>query len=119
MFIFLLNVFSISGILREENEKRNKYKVDDCRRTHNYDQFICTFLTMLAQKGILPDLVQEHLGTQKKNTSAQQSPSIQSQSTNQTQMKSKVNKTNSKGNTSSNSTRLNTKRKVTSKKGRK
>lgn len=74
---------------------------------------------MLAQKGILSDLVQDHLGTQKKNTSAQQSPSIQSQSTNQTQMKSKANKANSKGNSTSSITRLSTKRKATTKKGRK
>ncbi|KOC66078.1 Ubiquitin carboxyl-terminal hydrolase calypso [Habropoda laboriosa] len=33
--------------LKDENDKRNKYKIDDCRRTHNYDEFICTFLSML------------------------------------------------------------------------
>lgn len=105
--------------MREENEKRNKYKIDDCRRIHNYDQFICTFLTMLAQKGILADLVQQHLGTQKKNMNAQLSLSVQSQSTNQTQVKSKTNKTNSKSNSMSNTTRLRTKRKTTTKKRRK
>lgn len=47
--------------LRDENEKRKKYKIDDCRRTHNYDEFICTFLSMLAQQGKLADLVQQHL----------------------------------------------------------
>ncbi|XP_054290622.1 ubiquitin carboxyl-terminal hydrolase calypso-like [Macrosteles quadrilineatus] len=54
------------GNLRDENEKRKKYKVDDCRRTHNYDEFICTFLSMLAQQGKLADLVQQHLMFQKK-----------------------------------------------------
>lgn len=54
------------GNLRDENEKRKKYKVDDCRRTHNYDEFICTFLSMLAQQGKLADLVQQHLMDQKK-----------------------------------------------------
>ncbi|KAF4522992.1 hypothetical protein B566_EDAN009584, partial [Ephemera danica] len=39
--------------LRDENEKR--------RKTHNYDEFICTFLSMLAQQGKLADLVQQHL----------------------------------------------------------
>lgn len=117
--VFFINLIFL-GILREENEKRNKYKIDDCRRTHNYDQFICTFLTMLAQKGILADLVQQHLGAQKKNTSAQQSLSVQSQSTNQTQVKSKTNKTSSKSSSASTSTtRLRTKRKTTTKKGRK
>lgn len=36
-------------------------QVDDCRRTHNYDEFITTFLTMLAQEGALGELVQQHL----------------------------------------------------------
>lgn len=35
--------------------------MDDCRRTHNYDNFICTFLSMLAQQGALADLVSQHL----------------------------------------------------------
>uniref|UniRef100_A0A1B6LTB0 Ubiquitin carboxyl-terminal hydrolase n=1 Tax=Graphocephala atropunctata TaxID=36148 RepID=A0A1B6LTB0_9HEMI len=54
------------GNLRDENEKRKKYKIDDCRRTHNYDEFICTFLSMLAQQGKLADLVQQHVMYQKK-----------------------------------------------------
>lgn len=36
-------------------------QVDDCRRTHNYDQFICTFLSMLAEQGQLADLVEQQL----------------------------------------------------------
>ncbi|XP_014023074.1 ubiquitin carboxyl-terminal hydrolase BAP1 isoform X2 [Salmo salar] len=36
--------------LKEEVEKRKKYKIDDQRRTHNYDEFICTFISMLAQE---------------------------------------------------------------------
>ncbi|XP_035214692.1 ubiquitin carboxyl-terminal hydrolase calypso-like [Stegodyphus dumicola] len=47
--------------LHDEIEKRKKYKVDDCRRTHNYDQFICTFLSMLAEQGKLADLVEQQL----------------------------------------------------------
>ncbi|KAL1440251.1 hypothetical protein MTO96_009556 [Rhipicephalus appendiculatus] len=38
-----------------------KDEVDDCRRTHNYDQFICTFLSMLAEQGKLADLVEQQL----------------------------------------------------------
>ena len=34
-------------------------QVDDQRRTHNYDDFIITFLTMLAEQGKLQDIVQE------------------------------------------------------------
>lgn len=44
------------------------FQIDDCRRTHNYDEFICTFLSMLAQQGKLAELVQQHL-TLKKHTS--------------------------------------------------
>lgn len=54
------------GNLRDENEKRKKYTIDDSRRTHNYDEFICTFLSMLAQQGKLADLVQQHVMFQKK-----------------------------------------------------
>jgi len=36
-------------------------QVDDCRRTHNYDQFICTFLSMLAEQGQLAGLVEQHM----------------------------------------------------------
>jgi Ubiquitin carboxyl-terminal hydrolases len=46
------------------------FQVDDCRRTHNYDEFICTFLTMLAHEGKLADLVQEHLAQPKKQGAA-------------------------------------------------
>ncbi|KAH3816861.1 hypothetical protein DPMN_118384, partial [Dreissena polymorpha] len=46
--------------LQEEQEKIKKYKIDNCRRTHNYDQFLCTFLSMLAQQGHLAELVQQH-----------------------------------------------------------
>ncbi|XP_050351117.1 ubiquitin carboxyl-terminal hydrolase calypso isoform X2 [Nymphalis io] len=35
--------------------------VDDCRRTHNYDEFICTFLSMLAERGVLAELVAAQL----------------------------------------------------------
>lgn len=46
--------------LSDENDKRYMFKVDDCRRTHNYDEFICTFLSMLAHEGALSELVQQH-----------------------------------------------------------
>ncbi|CAG9764494.1 unnamed protein product [Ceutorhynchus assimilis] len=52
--------------LKDENDKQNKYKVDDCRRTHNYDEFICTFLSMLAEQGKLADLVEQNLITPKR-----------------------------------------------------
>lgn len=52
--------------LDEENDKRDMFKVDDHRRTHNYDQFICTFLQMLAERGELGELVSQHLITNRK-----------------------------------------------------
>lgn len=52
--------------LKDEVDKRRKYVVDDCRRTHNYDQFICTFLSMLAEQGKLADLVEQQLQPKRK-----------------------------------------------------
>jgi len=101
------------GILREENEQRKKYKIDDCRRTHDYNQFISTFLAMLAEQRILPNLIQQYLDSQKPNTSTQLSISVQSQYTNQAQVKSTFNKRPSKSNKTS------TKRKTATKRRRK
>ncbi|XP_052872382.1 ubiquitin carboxyl-terminal hydrolase calypso isoform X1 [Anopheles cruzii] len=52
--------------LCDENEKRDRFKLDDCRRTHNYDEFICTFLSMLAHQGVLAELVSQDLITSRK-----------------------------------------------------
>ncbi|CAH0398339.1 unnamed protein product [Chilo suppressalis] len=52
---------SCQQALNDENDKRDMYKVDDCRRTHNYDEFICTFLSMLAERGALAELVAAQL----------------------------------------------------------
>jgi hypothetical protein len=46
---------------RDENEKRKKHRVDDCRRVHDYDEFIQTFLAMLAERGHLGDLLEHSL----------------------------------------------------------
>jgi len=51
---------STDTLLQDEVEKRKKYQVDDCRRTHNYDEFFCTFLSMLAEQGTLASLVEQH-----------------------------------------------------------
>lgn len=45
-------------------------QVDDSRRTHNYDEFICTFLSMLAQRGILAELVAQQLPTPRKSVNS-------------------------------------------------
>ena len=47
--------------LREELEKRRKYRIDASRRTHNYQEFITTFILMLAEQGKLPDLLEKAL----------------------------------------------------------
>lgn len=63
-------------LLAEEIEKRKKYRVDDCRRTHNYDEFICTFLSMLAERGTLASLVEQH--TTRRKRSHRSSPGTES-----------------------------------------
>ncbi|XP_017867082.1 PREDICTED: ubiquitin carboxyl-terminal hydrolase calypso [Drosophila arizonae] len=52
--------------LADENDRRQMFKVDASRRTHNYDKFICTFLSMLAHQGVLGELVSQHLLPTKK-----------------------------------------------------
>ncbi|XP_078466551.1 ubiquitin carboxyl-terminal hydrolase BAP1 isoform X3 [Lampetra planeri] len=52
--------------LKEEVEKRKKYKIDDQRRTHNYDEFICTFISMLAQQGKLSSLVEQNISVRRR-----------------------------------------------------
>uniref|UniRef100_A0A6Q2YAA6 Ubiquitin carboxyl-terminal hydrolase n=1 Tax=Esox lucius TaxID=8010 RepID=A0A6Q2YAA6_ESOLU len=52
--------------LKEEVEKRKKYKIDDQRRTHNYDDFICTFISMLAQEGMLASLVEQNISVRRR-----------------------------------------------------
>ncbi|XP_057297259.1 ubiquitin carboxyl-terminal hydrolase BAP1-like [Hydractinia symbiolongicarpus] len=44
---------------KEELDKIEKYKIDDCRRRHNYDPFISTFLSMLADQGHLAKLLEQ------------------------------------------------------------
>ncbi|XP_077290471.1 ubiquitin carboxyl-terminal hydrolase calypso [Arctopsyche grandis] len=53
---------SCQQAIHDENDKRDMYKVDDARRTHNYDEFICTFLSMLAERGRLAELVAPLVG---------------------------------------------------------
>ncbi|XP_060516737.1 ubiquitin carboxyl-terminal hydrolase calypso isoform X2 [Cylas formicarius] len=60
--------------LSDENDKQNKYKIDDSRRTHNYDEFICTFLSMLAEQGKLADLVEKNLVMPKRPSSGAPAP---------------------------------------------
>lgn len=56
--------------LKDELEKRKRYRVDDSRRTHNYDDFITMFLLMLAEQGKLPELLDKALGNGNTNGSS-------------------------------------------------
>lgn len=56
--------------LSDENDKRYMFKVDDSRRTHNYDEFICTFLSMLAHQGALAELVSQSISRKSAGSSA-------------------------------------------------
>ncbi|XP_037091418.1 ubiquitin carboxyl-terminal hydrolase calypso-like [Pollicipes pollicipes] len=47
--------------LRDELDKRKKYQVEASRRTHDYDPFITTYLSMLAAEGLLGELVQQQM----------------------------------------------------------
>lgn len=47
--------------LQEEHDKVKKYEIDAARRTHNYDPFIRMFLAMLAERGLLANLVDDNL----------------------------------------------------------
>jgi ubiquitin carboxyl-terminal hydrolase calypso len=47
--------------LKDELEKRRRYRIDDSRRIHNYDEFINTFILMLAEQKKLPTLLEKAL----------------------------------------------------------
>ncbi|MBN3288603.1 BAP1 hydrolase, partial [Polyodon spathula] len=59
-------IANYEACLKEEVEKRKKYKIDDQRRTHNYDEFICTFISMLAQEGMLASLVEQNISVRRR-----------------------------------------------------
>nr|XP_044991815.1 ubiquitin carboxyl-terminal hydrolase BAP1 isoform X6 [Jaculus jaculus] len=59
-------IANCEACLKEEVEKRKKFKVDDQRRTHNYDEFICTFISMLAQEGMLANLVEQNISVRRR-----------------------------------------------------
>ncbi|KAM9444533.1 ubiquitin carboxyl-terminal hydrolase BAP1 [Clarias gariepinus] len=60
------DITNYEAYLKEEVEKRKKYKIDDQRRTHNYDEFICTFISMLAQEGMLASLVEQNISVRRR-----------------------------------------------------
>ncbi|XP_074645105.1 ubiquitin carboxyl-terminal hydrolase BAP1-like isoform X2 [Tubulanus polymorphus] len=62
-------IASCESKLQDEVDKRRKYKADDCRRTHNYDHFISTFLSMLAEQGHLAGLIEQQMMSKRKTPS--------------------------------------------------
>lgn len=56
--------------LREELEKRKRYRIDDARRAHNYDHFITTFLAMLTEKGLIAEPISHNMGINLSNSSS-------------------------------------------------
>ena len=55
-------IYLAESKVRDEVEKRKKWRVDDCRRVHNYDEFLTTFLAMLTEQNLLGDLMETSLG---------------------------------------------------------
>lgn len=60
------DIFCTENTIRDENEKKKKFRTDDCRRIHNYDEFITSFLAMLLEQNLLAELVQAGLGKAEK-----------------------------------------------------
>jgi len=62
------DIFCTENKIRDEVEKRKKFRTDDSRRVHNYDEFITSFLAMLLEQNMLAELVQQSLGKAEKTT---------------------------------------------------
>ena len=61
-----VDISDCRSILKEANERRRRHAIDDCRRSHDYDQFITAFLSMLAEQGHLGDLLEHGINVAKK-----------------------------------------------------
>ena len=61
-----VDISDCRSILKEANERRRRHAIDDCRRSHDYDQFITAFLSMLAETGQLGDLLEHGINVAKK-----------------------------------------------------
>ena len=101
------DIQSCKDVLRDETEKRKKHRIDDCRRVHDYDEFITTFLAMLAERGHLGDLLEYGLNIN--TTSTAKKKSVNSNSNNGL--------TNG-SNSTSKSSKIKDKSKITKKKAR-
>ena len=61
-----VDISDCRSILKDANERRKRHAIDDCRRSHDYDQFIAAFLSMLAERGHLGDLLEHGINVAKK-----------------------------------------------------
>ena len=61
-----VDISDCRSILQEANERRRRHAIDDCRRSHDYDQFITAFLSMLAERGHLGNLLEHGISVAKK-----------------------------------------------------
>ena len=61
-----VDISDCRSILKEANERRRRHDIDDCRRSHDYDQFITALLSMLAERGHLGDLLEHGISVAKK-----------------------------------------------------
>nr|CAB3225068.1 ubiquitin carboxyl-terminal hydrolase BAP1-like [Phallusia mammillata] len=70
--IFTDEIFKCKQQLGEEIEKRQKYKIDDARRTHDYVPFISLFLAMLEERGLMTPILDQNLLVRKRQSVALQ-----------------------------------------------
>ena len=68
------DIYWTENKIRDEIEKRKKYRIDDSRRVHNYDEFLTSFLTMLLEQNMLTELVQQSLGKAEKTSKKETDP---------------------------------------------
>ena len=50
-------------LMKETKDKRQRYHADHIHRSHNYDQFIMEFLTILQETGKLKEIISENSST--------------------------------------------------------
>ena len=95
------DIHSCNDALRDETEKRKKHRIDDCRRTHDYDEFVTTFLAMLADRGHLGGLIEYGMninssGSKKKIVNVSSSNGITNGSNSSSKIKHKTTKLSKK-----------------------
>merc|ERR1711963_356845 len=97
------DIHSCNLVLRDESDKRKKHRIDDCRRVHDYDEFITTFIAMLAERGHLGDLLEHGMSisnstTKKKILSSNSNNGMTNGSSSSGRQKSSNNKLSKKHN---------------------